>query len=1409
MAPSDEQKVTDAIRSRLTYDMGLRRLRPLETYTRIFAGFEAIVAREYDAVIAAAAAKTADAARDTPARAEPPAPSLPPDDSSASAGSSARNRVGPYRLLRELGHGGQGTVHLAEDTRLARQVALKTLSPALATSSGMLDRFRREAAAASRLDHPGICTVYEAGEADGIPYIAMRYVDGETLAARISAARGPAAPAAHATTSDGARSTPTSDAARSSVSTRPEVLNLVAIGEKIARALHVAHEAGLIHRDMKPANIMIAKDGEPVILDFGLAREESADGAGLTMTGALLGTPSYMSPEQLMAQRIALDRRTDVYSLGVTLYEALTLRLPFEAPTREALYQRILTTDAPNPRRYNAAIPGDLRVVLETAMEKDRDRRYLSALDFAEDLRRVREMQPIRARPVGRAARLGRWAMRNPALASAVGGLFVSLAAGLGVAVSLLHEARRERDDKDIALAASERERVAKESALVRAEALRLAVQSSEALHTDPTLALLLGLEAAERQPSPTAVGAVAAAVDACCEERTLVGHDGPVLGVRFTGDGARLVSASTDGTARVWDAEDGRELLVIHSPDAFTSGPAVSPNGMRVAIITSAAELGIWDLATGRRLVLAPRVRPSEPAEQLRMSPDGAWIAALRPEGTPVLISAADGTVRDLPTPASETSAWRVTAFSEDSRYVAGWAWRGGAVPSSAVCVWDTQSARMVFSIADVAVTLAGSCLRADATGMKLVALRTTDGHARCGEFDVTTGDWTAWPDLDGAGQTWAVYGDILLASDYGGTPLIAKPGLPSAPIRLEGHTDAVAGMRPMPRDRVLTWSLDGTARIWDRGTGRPAEVLRGAGADRGDAPSVEVDPAGRRLATLRSNSDVIRLWRADGSGAPPSVTVPDDIPVYGALCWSRDGRRLAVRGDRISLIDVPGRTCLPLDIPKEAHGAPLGFSDSNGLLIVRTVGGVEAWTPDGARRVWQVPITADHQWFAVLKQDIARVRVGSHEKRSVVEISVTDGSVTRSEPPPGADMLLSGVGPDGTYVSTKDCIVRIWDDSRGVMLTPIEAPLAGLSVSALGPARIWTSAWDGRILVHTLDGSTPPVVLAADGGIIGASRDGGIVATSNSIGTGAALWDVRTGRRCDAVPLDGGGNTRVVVSPNGARCAQYARSDLTLRVFDISDGRELLTLTGATGATTVAAFAPDSERIAAATQKGRITIWPIDVIRAAKAARPRELTLEERVRYLDRKEDRDAMARSNAAVASAAEITAEPAVARKFLRERGGLTEPELRAALRTVQQWPDAWALLMNVWPAVMRGGDRDTLRLADLRARAAFAMLPDASNMRLGLAGIRYRRGDFAGVVELVAWETLPTTESERGIRAATLSFLAMAQHRLGNAAAADRAIADVRTFMAGVDSASFADTSVIAAEAERTLAEPPR
>lgn len=328
-----------------------------------------------------------------------------------------------YRVLRELGRGGQGVVYLAEDLRLHRQVALKVLHRGLAAFAGPAAlRFERELAAIGRLDHPCLCAVHAAGSGPDGSWIAMKFVDGPSLQQRIAAARA-----------DG------SGAPR----TRAAIDAIAHDLERLAEGLQVAHAAGLVHRDIKPGNVLIGADGTPVLVDFGLARQATAAeadpaAAAVTLPGAVVGTPSYLAPELL--RDAPADARSDVWALGACLFELLTLERPFAAATVAAELRLRATAAVPDVRSRNPAVPRDLAVVVATALAVEPGQRYASAADFAADLRRYRTLQPLLARPAGPLLVLRRWLQRNPALGTALALLLVVLLAGLTVSLVLLRD---------------------------------------------------------------------------------------------------------------------------------------------------------------------------------------------------------------------------------------------------------------------------------------------------------------------------------------------------------------------------------------------------------------------------------------------------------------------------------------------------------------------------------------------------------------------------------------------------------------------------------------------------------------------------------------------------------------------------------------------------------------------------------------------------------------------------------------------------------------------------------------------------------------------------------------------------------------------------------------------------------
>lgn len=357
----------------------------------------------------------------------------------------ALGEFGNYRLLKELGRGAQGVVYLAEEPRLRRRLAIKVLTTASAQTAGAQERFHREAELASKLVHPGICAVHEYGVAKGQAFIAMQYVPGSTLAEMIEEAK-------LGTVSKVDSRQSLAGATGAGFVSRKGLSNLLQIFEKLARALHAAHEVGLIHRDIKPANIMVAKDGSPVILDFGLARDTLDSGQTLTQSGQAMGTPAYMAWEQILGKRDKIDRRTDIYALGVTLYECLTLRRPYEAEAVDQLYNLIIQGAPANPCKRVNRLPKDLGTVVEVAMDRECARRYPTALEMAEDLRRVRSFEPIRAKAANSLTRTAKWMRRNPAPSVGLGALALFVLFLVGFAIKQGVD-RREEIQAQIAVA--------------------------------------------------------------------------------------------------------------------------------------------------------------------------------------------------------------------------------------------------------------------------------------------------------------------------------------------------------------------------------------------------------------------------------------------------------------------------------------------------------------------------------------------------------------------------------------------------------------------------------------------------------------------------------------------------------------------------------------------------------------------------------------------------------------------------------------------------------------------------------------------------------------------------------------------------------------------------------------------
>ncbi|HLQ37599.1 MAG TPA: protein kinase [Planctomycetota bacterium] len=463
--------------------------------------------------------------------------------------------LGPYRLLEPLGRGGQGSVWLADDRRLGRRVAIKILDH-LPTDAAALARFRREAAMAARLDHPGICSVFDIGSADGAAFIAMRYVPGPTLAQARRDGRGAG-------------------------------VDWLAVIEQSACALHALHAAGIVHRDLKPSNIVLAAGDQPVLLDFGLA-QDIADDAMLTRTGTVLGTPAYLAPERLSPSFGPVDARSDIWSLAATGFELITGAPPFAAPTREGLHHAILTLSPGHHLPRLPRLPRAVRQVFAVALSKRSKDRYATALAFADDLRRARLGQPLSARAARPWFRWWRLIVQHRFAVGAVAGIIAALLVGRIVALQSLSTTNQ---------------------ALQRADGLRQLAEAQLLVRRDPAAALTAALAGAAAAPAPVVNDTLLAILPQVRQvwQQAL----GPTLDLAFGLAGDELVTAGADGVLRSF-ALDSPSPRQSHRLGAAAVQLALGPAGRTLAVLTADGAVALLDAALRELGTLPPGAAPT-----------------------------------------------------------------------------------------------------------------------------------------------------------------------------------------------------------------------------------------------------------------------------------------------------------------------------------------------------------------------------------------------------------------------------------------------------------------------------------------------------------------------------------------------------------------------------------------------------------------------------------------------------------------------------------------------------------------------------------------------------------------------------------------------------------------------------
>ena len=517
----------------------------------------------------------------------------PADQSSSLFGVDSRlsRTLGDFRILREIGRGGMGIVYEAIQISLNRRVAFKILPHGSTYDVKQIRRFQVEAQAAGRLSNSHIVPVYVVGVENGVYFYAMQLISGRTVAELIASARR------------FRDSRPPEGSADDRLTPRM----VAELGRQAAEAIAFAHRENVIHRDIKPANLLVERSGWLWVADFGLARLE--DHGDYTTGGILWGTPRYMSPEQARGDTAAVDPRTDIYSLGVTLYEMLTLRPAFDGEDHFGTLQRVVLDEPKRLRRYDPEIPVDLETIVLKAMAKQPAERYASAELLASDLQRFLDYQPIQARPRDVARSIACW-VGNRRSTVAICMAMVMIAVGAARVLTSWQDSIRNKYEYTLshARAAAESSRVASQR-LWRSSQLHLAQQELSSGHVELAQEILERVRPAPNEATTPVFEWRYLRRLAQRERVLLFGHNAPIQAVAASLDGTRLVTGDYDGIIIFWDIKSWRELARTQAHEASVDIVALTPDGSLAASISEKggkSDVKLWNpSAPGKGILL------------------------------------------------------------------------------------------------------------------------------------------------------------------------------------------------------------------------------------------------------------------------------------------------------------------------------------------------------------------------------------------------------------------------------------------------------------------------------------------------------------------------------------------------------------------------------------------------------------------------------------------------------------------------------------------------------------------------------------------------------------------------------------------------------------------------------------